>query len=317
MRKVLVTGGAGYLGRILVNHLIGLGHSVVVLDNLLYGQPPPENVGFYKGDITKLEDIVSASIGCDAIIALAAIVGDGACNIDIKRSFDVNVNGAKNTLIACEINNVPKMIYISTASVYGSGNGVLTEESITKPLSIYAHSRLDSENVLKDINKNVNITILRLGTLYGYSPRMRFDLVINTMVGSAVFDKKITVNNGEQWRPLTHINDAARAIVKSLETDNLPQTLNVVGRNIKIKNLAKIIHKELPGSELIINKDNVDTRNYSISGDLFKKYGFSPKYRIIDGVRDISKKIYNNELGNWRSDKYNNEPCLMRSVMTL
>jgi len=315
--KILITGGTGYLGRILSEDLLDIGYEVVVLDNLLYGQIPPKNVIFRKGDITNLSEIVDASEWCDTIVALAAIVGDGACNIDIKRTFNTNIKGSENTLLACETNKIPKMIFASTCSVYGCGETILTEDSPTNPLSIYAHSRLDSENKLLDMNKNTDLTILRFGTLYGLSPRMRFDLVVNTMTGSATMDKKIFLNGGNQWRPFTHVKDASAAIIKALTSKNLPPILNVVSENMKIKKVADIVKSKVPDAQ-IENTENLtgrDGRDYKVSSKLFEKYGFKPKYKVSDGVDEIIKSI--DRFDHWTEDKYSNHLWLLKNGMTL
>ena len=315
--NILITGGAGYLGRILSEGLLDIGHEVIIFDNLLYGQEPQQNVHFYKSSIENLSSLIDASRECDAVIALAAIVGDGACNVDIKRTFNTNIKGSENTLLACEINKIPKMIFASTCSVYGCGSKKLTEDSPTNPLSIYAHSRLDSENKLLDMNKDIDLTILRFGTLYGLSPRMRFDLVVNTMTGSAMMDNKIFLNGGNQWRPFTHVKDASAAIIKALTSKNLPPILNVVSENMKIKKVADIVKSKVPDAQTENTKNLIggDGRDYNVSGKLFEKYGFKPKYKVSDGVDEIIKSI--DEFGHWTEDKYSNVKWLLKNGMTL
>jgi len=237
--KVLVTGGAGYLGSILVKRLAERFEKVIVYDAMLYGNAHLSNTGadIVVGDVSDTQTLGKLIPSVDAVVHLAAIVGDQAGDIDKENTIKVNYFATRNLADLCRRMG-KRLIYTSTCSVYGAQKNVLTEESEVLPLSVYALTKLAAEDAVR--NYCEDYVILRLGTLHGLSPRMRFDLVINRFIAQAIQDGKIAVFGGEQYRPFLHVRDAAEAIVKCLESD-IRGTYNLGGQNMKIIDVANEI----------------------------------------------------------------------------
>ena len=223
-KKVLVVGGAGYLGSILVNKLLEKGYKVRILEIFLFGKESIDeiknnpNLEVVEGDLRNIRTISNALKGMDAVIDLAAVVGDPACQTKPIDTIETNYLAAKTLAEACKYQQINKFIFASTCSVYGQGEEKLSEESPLNPTSLYAKSKIKTEEgILSLSDDNFSPCILRMGTLYGLSPRMRFDLVVNVLTMKALTEKKIKIFGGDQWRPLVHVSDVARAIVLVLK----------------------------------------------------------------------------------------------------
>jgi nucleoside-diphosphate-sugar epimerase len=295
MSKVLVVGGAGYVGGWLTDQSILFGHKVRVIDNLTYEDMYLKDVDFHYGDITNFETIRLHLKWADVVIWLAALVGDPACAINPKLTVETNVNSIKNL-----VNQFSgRIIFLSTCSVYGAQTNLLNEECATFPMSLYAESKLKAESILTESNNEV--LIFRLGTLFGlgdtYS-RLRFDLVLNSMTARAVLEKSINVFGGQQFRPLLHVRDVATAIVPQIDK-NSSGVFNLHAENLTILDLAKRIKKILPESIIEESKiSHTDLRDYRVSSEKAKRLlHFSPNFSIENGVREIidlivSKRIY-------------------------
>ena len=299
--KILITGSEGYLGKILVSLLQKQGHKVTGIDNLLYWQDPSPETKF--GDITSIADMYHATQDVDAVVALAAIVGDEACQLDEVGTINVNYEATKLLLEMCELNGVKKLIYASTCSVYGdSSDKIATETAATNPLSLYAKTRLMSEELVMKSRKTVS-KVLRFGTLFGYSPRMRFDLVANLMTATAVFDHKVMVKGGDQWRPLLHVEDAAESIAFALRT-SAHGIFNVVGENIQIQQIAETVKSLIKDTE-IITKNAKDKRDYRVDSSKIKELGMIPRRSLAVGVKEIKQALKKNNI-NYKDSKFYN-----------
>jgi len=316
--KVLITGGLGYLGSVLTEELIKRGFEVNIADIELYGNFLPDylkdKLHLVKNDIRSLE--ISKHIQrSDVIIHLAAIVGDTACDLIKEEAVDINLNGTKNIGKLCRKFG-KKLIFTSTCSVYGASNRVLKESSKVLPLSIYALSKLAGENALEKIGGN--FTIFRLATLFGYSHRMRFDLVINAFIKKAVKEGKITVFGGSQWRPFLHVRDAAEAIITCVEKDFFEkEILNLSRMNIKIIDLARKIG-EILKCKIKVFKEVKDPRNYRVNSDKAKKeLGFNPKRGIEDAIMEIKKAYEQRKIEDVESPLYNNFEYLKNNYRRL
>jgi nucleoside-diphosphate-sugar epimerase len=235
--RVLVTGGAGYIGNYVVEELLENGHDVRVLDNLLFGDSAlapfddHERLELREGDIRHIEDLSYAMEDRDAVIHLAGIVGDPACGVNEQATQAVNVEATKTLVEVCKLHDIQRLVFASTCSVYGASELMeLNEGSYLNPLSLYAESKIDSEEIIlhetHDMfsDNDITPTILRLGTIFGWSRRMRFDLVVNLLTAKATLEGDIPVYGGEQYRPLVHVADAASALVAALEADE--ETVN-------------------------------------------------------------------------------------------
>ena len=215
---VLVVGGAGYIGSVLVRHLLAEGYRVRVLDSLLFGKKPLQDLlpqprfQLIEADACRPEKLFQATEGVDAVVHLAAVVGDPACDLDPEAARRTNYAATQLVAEACLKFGVPRMVFASTCSVYGSNNQVVDEQSRPNPVSLYAATKIASERVLLKLQSlKFHPTILRLGTAFGWSLRPRFDLVINLLTARAFFEKKIVIYNARQLRPFVHVSDISRA----------------------------------------------------------------------------------------------------------
>lgn len=311
-KNVLVVGGAGYLGSILSRKLLARGFKVRVLDSVSFGRGPISELaahpGFQllEGDMRNISTLMQALLDVDAVINLAAIVGDPACKTRPEIAIETNYLANKVLAEACRFHQINRFVYASTCSVYGAMDGEksLSEESPLNPVSLYARSKIQSEEgILSLVDENFAPTILRMGTLYGWSPRMRFDLVVNTMTKNAVTEKRIIVHGGgKQWRPLLHVDDAAEAYVRCLEAPISKikgRVFNVGSReqNYQIIDIARIVQSRVPGSELVMQGDGPDARNYIVSFDKIRRtLGFTARQGLADSVDRIRKALTSGEI---------------------
>ena len=283
IEKILVTGHKGYLGRVLTRRLEDLGYLVQGLDVELY------ELGEYNGH----DDIRKARLtrDVDCLVHLAAIVGEPACTAFKTFTKSVNYDGTLHLMKQAAKLDIP-MIFASTCSVYGAANNVLFEDSKTKPLGSYAMYRLEAERkVLKQ-----GAIALRFGTLFGWSERMRFDLVINKWAKEVHENKPIMVDGGDQWRPFCHVQDAARAIVHAMESLRyneskvVGEVFNVASVNTTILELANAFRK-ITDCDVEINDKVSDIRNYLVNSDKIKVIGWEPEMSIGDGIIEITGEL--------------------------
>ena len=314
--KILVTGGAGYLGSILCQKLLDKAYEVRMIDTFWYGKKPIEsllknkNFEIIEGDIRNLVVTVKAIKNLDAVIHLASLVGMPASSIEPKSSEEINYLATKNIAELCQLHNIDTYIFASTCSVYGSQpNTMITEKSPCDPFDFYAKQKYLSERATGWLNRAP--TILRFGTLFGLSPRMRFDLVINLFIAQAIKEGKITVNGGDQFRPFLHVNDAADSLIFSMEK-NLTGTYNIVSENMTIMQAAEKI-KKLTSCEISINTEELDKRNYNVSGEKINQIGFNPTKNIDFAYDEIKNALDDGSIPNFSDDKYNNYKLLFGS----
>ena len=314
--KILVTGGAGYLGSILCHKLLDKGYEVRMIDTFWYGKKSIEsllknkNFEIIEGDIRNLVVTVKAMKNVNAVIHLASLVGMPASSIEPKSSEEINYLATKNIAELCQLHNINTYIFASTCSVYGSQpNTMITEKSPCDPFDFYAKQKYLSERATGWLNRAP--TILRFGTLFGLSPRMRFDLVINLFIAQAIKEGKITVNGGDQFRPFLHVNDAADSLIFSMEK-NLTGTYNIVSENMTIMQAAEKI-KKLTSCEISINNEELDKRNYNVSGEKINQIGFNPTKNIDFAYNEIKHALDNGSISNFSDDKYSNYKLLFGS----
>jgi nucleoside-diphosphate-sugar epimerase len=303
-RRVLVVGGAGYLGSVLTQRLLRCGFRVRVLDSFLYGRRSldslagDENLEIVEGDLRNIHTCVSSLADIDAVALLAAIVGDPASNVRPTETIETNVLAAQALASACKLHHINRFLYASTCSVYGVGGNLLDEDAPLNPVSLYARTKIESEKIILGMGDDYfSPTILRMGTLYGYSPRMRFDLVVNTMSMKSFLDQKIQVFGGRQWRPLLGVEDAAEAYIRCLEA-NLEEVGNRVfnvgsdNQNYVIDEVAEIIAEALGKIPISRDNSNLDARNYRVSfARLARAIGFQPQQTIELAAQDIFEKL--------------------------
>ncbi len=318
--KILVTGGGGYIGSVLIRMLLENGYRVRVLDKFTFGIEPiaeiinHPNMEVIIGDIRKMDDLKKGVKGVDYIVHLAAIVGDPACSVQGDAAVETNFLSTIRLARLARDNEIKKFIFASTCSVYGaSGDKMIDENSPTNPISLYAETKIDAEKeLLALLDKKPSLTILRFGTAYGLSPRMRFDLVINYLTKKALQDKEIKIFGGEQWRPFVHVYDISRAIKMVLEADDnmvKGEIFNVgaTKENYRMKEIGNIIKEIISDTNVEIVKQIKDKRSYHVS---FKKIedtlGFKNEKTVKDGVIEIKDAIESGIIKDPNNDKYYN-----------
>jgi nucleoside-diphosphate-sugar epimerase len=292
--NVLVTGGAGYIGSVLVSKLLSRGLNVTVLDNLMYNQTSlnhvchNKNFRFYRGDVRVRGDILPILKQADAIIPLAALVGAPLCDRD-----PINATTTNKDAIFMMMDYISKdqlVIMPTTNSAYGSGDNC-TEESELKPISRYA---IDKVEVEKRLMNHTNATSLRLATVFGMSPRMRIDLLVNDMTYRAVKDNFVVLFESHFKRNYIHVRDVVDAFDWSLYNSDMRGQIYNVGlssANVSKRELCETIKKYIPRFEIIdapIGADK-DQRNYIVSNAKIEALGFKPKHSLDDGIQELIK----------------------------
>jgi nucleoside-diphosphate-sugar epimerase len=303
-KRVLVVGGAGYLGSVLTRRLLAKGYLVRVLDNFLYGRRALDEIAsdprleVLEGDMRDIHTCVAALEGVHGVVVLAAIVGDPASSIRPTETIETNVLATQALASACKLQNIARFLYASTCSVYGVGDDLLDEQSPLNPVSLYARTKIASEKIVLDLGDDYFCpTVLRMGTLYGDSPRMRFDLVVNTMAMKSFTDRKIQVFGGKQWRPLLNVEDAADAYVACLEADLKDvgnQVFNVgsTEQNYQIDQIARMVSGAIGDVPIEHDGSSLDARDYRVSfAKIQEAVGFRPNHGIDESARAIYAKL--------------------------
>ena len=303
--KILVVGGAGYVGGGIVDKLVP-NHEVTVYDSLVYETSYRKDVDFIYGDIRDHKKLNSILNNYDSVIWLAALVGDGACSINPSLTQEINAESVKNLTK----NYSGRIVFLSTCSVYGAQEGVLSEDSSTNPLSEYASSKLIAEKYLEDSN----VIIFRLGTLFGISDqysRIRLDLVVNILVTKALMENKMSVFGGDQWRPLLHVNDVANAIDVTVETQ-VNGIFNLHYKNFRIIEIAEEIEKKITKAEIIKTPlEFQDARNYQVTSEkLHRETGFKAEVDLKLGIDEIYELISKNRIKDISDPRYSNQNFL-------
>jgi len=319
--KILVIGGGGYLGAVLVESLLKEGYFIRILDSFIYGKKAvkkytdDKRVEIIAGDIRNIETVNSVMIDIDCIIHLAAVVGDPASKIRPEQTVETNYLAAQMIAAASKLNGIHRFIYASTCSVYGVGKNILDEDAPLNPISLYARTKISSEESIMNLSDHsFKPVIMRMSTLYGYSARMRFDLVVNTMTMSAFTEGQINVFGGNQWRPLLSLKDAAEAYIKVIKTNTGNRIYNVgsENQNYRISEVAGLVKqgiKEASGKDIPVNVegDSVDARNYRVSFKrIQEELGFNVKYTIPEAAKEIWQKLESKEIKNPKQKVYYN-----------
>lgn len=299
VETVLVIGGAGYIGSVLVERLLALGYKTRVLDMLLYGDAPIRSFHDHpsfeliRGDFRHIDTVVRAVKGVDAIVHLGAIVGDSACSIDPDVTIEINLQATRTIAEVGKGFGVRRFIFASTCSVYGASDEILDEHSSLQPISLYARTKVESEKVLLGVaDGSFTPTILRFGTIYGFSHRPRFDLVVNLLAAKAVQEGEVGIFGGAQWRPFVHVRDVAEAIVLALRASPFSvrgEIFNVGSneQNYQISDLGPLIKEMIPEAR-VVTQSKEDNRNYRVRFDKIRNVlDFRPRYTVREGVREI------------------------------
>jgi nucleoside-diphosphate-sugar epimerase len=318
---VLVTGGAGYVGSRVVLELLGHGHRVRVLDSLLHGTAPllaawgSKGFEFITGDVRDADARDAALDGARAVVHLAAIVGDPACARDPETAKAVNLEATRRLVGDAADRGAERFVLLSTCSNYGklaTPDAFATETWDLRPLSVYAETKVEAEReVLARSDGDFAAACLRLATVYGTSPRMRFDLTVNEFVRDALLDELVVY--GEQfWRPYIHVRDAARALRLVLEADRdlvAGEVFNVgsTDENYRKLDIVDFLKSRLPDARVRFVERDEDPRDYRVNFDKFRtRLGFSVEHTVESGIDEILGLLRSGVVDDPFDDAYRN-----------
>jgi nucleoside-diphosphate-sugar epimerase len=301
-RKVLVIGGAGYIGSVLIQDLLADGHSVISTDYLIYENAPLAVTHWYhpryefrRLDLRKYATWPSLLAGVSDVVILGALVGDPITKKYPKQSHQINVDAVRQLLAQCNLEKVNKVIFVSTCSNYGlqKDNIPAAEEAGLNPLSVYAKNKVEIELYLQAQHWNFHYTILRFATAFGLSPRMRFDLTVSEFTRELFLRRELLVYDPDTWRPYCHVRDLARAMCRVLDYpigEVSEQVFNTGGdrNNHTKRSIVEIISKQLPGSQVAYKEHGSDPRNYRVNfAKIREKLDFEPHYTVEDGMKEL------------------------------
>lgn len=329
IKSILVTGGAGYVGSILLKKLQNYDLKIKVVDSLVFGDDgissliKNKKIEFFNVDIRNTENILPILQDVDCVIHLAAVVGEPLCKKIPESAKQINEYATKNLVKLCKKQNVKRFIFASTCSNYGSNLQTVDETAEVQPLSLYSECKVNSEEfILNEAEKDFEVCILRFATAHGLSPRMRFDLLVQEFIRDAIVEKKISIFGADFWRPLIHVNDMADACISVLESNSelISGHIFNVGsdeENYTKKQLSQIIQELLPNTQIDIIETKIDPRNYKVS---FKKIkntlGFQPKKTVKDSISEILKEIESGNL-NPKDSEFSNMSKLTEQISLL
>ncbi len=299
-KKILVTGAGGYVGIPLCQRLLDEGYEVIGFDRFFFGQDKFSAVRdgarltLIQGDTREIEK--SLFKGVDAVVDRAGLSNDATSEIDPELTRDIGIGGGTRLAKMAKEQGVSRIVYSSSASVYGAGSSSdLTEESETNPLTEYARCKLAvEEELLPMAGDDFEVVVLRNATIYGVAPRMRFDLVINVMTMRAWKDRLIYVmGGGEQWRPVVYVEDVVTAFVTALAApaaDVNGQVFNVGSnhQNVQVRQIARLVADATPNVQIHDIPDDPDQRSYHVNFDKISRVlGYKVEHEIVDGIDGI------------------------------
>jgi nucleoside-diphosphate-sugar epimerase len=297
--KILITGGAGYIGSVLCEELLNIGHEVVCLDNLFFQQTPNANLfhnknyTFIREDVQNISTVNSIASSCDVIIPLAALVGAPICSRYPSLAKETNLNSIKKLIDSLSKDQLVIMPITNSGYGIGNANEVCTEDSPLNPISNYGRDKVELEKYILD-NKE-NFVSFRLATVFGCSPRMRIDLLVNDFVYRAKKDNFLVLFEHQFVRNYIHIRDVCNAFMYSLSNwdsfKNEIFNLGLSDANLSKLELAQRIKNQIPNLTIIkeeFTKDP-DQRNYIVSNEKVEKLGFQPSFSIDRGIDELVK----------------------------
>ncbi|HEY8258073.1 MAG TPA: NAD(P)-dependent oxidoreductase [Gemmatimonadales bacterium] len=323
MTRVLVTGGAGYVGSTLVPLLLERGFEVRVLDSLMHGGESLLGVWahpgfeFQRGDVRDRVAVRAALTGIDAVVHLAAIVGDPACARDPELARAVNLEASLALISDCRSAGVSRMVFASTCSNYGKmadADGFVDETSPLSPVSLYAETKVAVERTLLDptCTGALCATPLRFATVFGVSPRMRFDLTVNEFTAELITKRRLKVFGEQFWRPYVHVRDAARAVVGVLEAPEARvrgQVFNVgaTDQNYQKQQLVELIRPHATDAVVEYVHKAEDPRDYRVSfTKIAEQLGFRVTRTVQQGIDEIAHLVADATVADWTQPRYRN-----------
>ena len=324
MQKVLLVGGAGYVGSVLAYELLQRGYAVKILDRLYFGDDGlrdiRDRVELVVGDMRVMDAAVLKDV--DGVVNVGGLSNDPTAEYNPQANYEMNTLASKKLAELCLANGIRRYVFASSCSIYDRGVGnesadvLLDETSEVNPRAAYSSSKREAEKLLLGmVGDNFCPVILRKGTVYGFSPRMRYDLVVNTFVKSALATGKITLHyGGEMWRPLVDVRDVARAYIACLEAPEEKvkgQIFNVSFHNIRISELGLRVRSALRqvgyDAEIVPDYGYQGVRSYRVSAAKIQRVlDFQPKVSIEESVKDLVKQIQAHGYTDFDNPKYYN-----------
>ena len=328
MGNILVTGGAGYVGSGLLRELLSEGYKVTCVDDLMFGGESlldiwhNANFTFVNCDVNDHEAFESVLVNnkFDAVIHLAAIVGDPACKLHSELAEETNWNSTKWLADKCMEIGISKFLFASTCSNYGKMSdpeSYVDEDSILAPVSLYAELKVKFENyLLNEIEKKDDFTptSLRFSTVYGLSPRMRFDLTVNEFTKDLAMGRELVIFGEQFWRPYCHVKDFSNAFITVLRAPSEKVAYNVfnvgdTSENYTKQMLIDEIKKALPEAKIKYVEKNEDPRDYRVNSDKIKReLGFEITMRVPDGINEVKKIVQEGVIQDPEDQRYYNIP---------
>jgi nucleoside-diphosphate-sugar epimerase len=321
--QILITGGAGYVGSRLAPLLLAAGHQVRVLDHLAHGGESLLGVWchpgfeFIRGDIRDLTTVRTALSGQSAVVHLAAVVGDPACSREPDAARAINLDASLALIEECQHAGVERFVFASTCSNYGKmkdANQYVDEKSELSPISLYAETKVAVETALLESGHNNGWcpTPLRFATVYGVSPRMRFDLTVNEFTMEMLTKKHLKVFGEQFWRPYIHVHDAARAIQLVLSSPSAKVSgcvfnVGATDQNFQKQQLVELIRPHAPDAVVEFVHKTEDPRDYRVSfARITNDLGFKTTRSVPQGIAEIARLVQDKVIGNFEDRKYRN-----------
>jgi nucleoside-diphosphate-sugar epimerase len=307
VKRVAVVGGAGYLGSTLCINLLNAGFQVVCIDAQWFGDDALHSLegnpafSSKKVDVSLSSEVLPLLRGSDAVVWVAGLVGDPACDVDVEFTYSCNYHSALTLAHICKWMGISRFVFASSCSVYGRcGVNVarLTETSATCPLSCYAQDKLACEKAIRAMaDDSFHPTILRLSTLFGWSNRMRFDLVVNVLTAKACEGQTLEINGGGQRRPFLHLRDAAAAFATVIEADvslvsNQVFNVGADANNHRISDVANLVYSAVPSARMKSTTDTADQRDYDVDfSKIARVLNYRSTFSVADGIAEMQQKM--------------------------
>lgn len=303
--KTLIIGGGGYIGSSVTKNIIENGGRVRVLDKFKFGEHVLDNLKRYSNleiindDYSNPKALYNCMYGCNKVIHLGGLVGDPACSVNPAHTIDQNLISTKSVIEVATSLEIKKFIFASSCSVYGFSDEIMFEKSSLNPVSLYAKTKIGSEEILKEYASNkLKIDVLRFSTIFGFSERIRFDLVVNLFVKMAFLENKINVIDGEQWRPFVHVLDAAEAVCRShnIDFNDYFNIFNIghPNNNFTISQIAQLVKENFSDVEVEHSSSQIDKRNYRVNFDkMMNELNFNPNWTVDDGIKQMKFHLEN------------------------